>query len=429
MCLSPKYIENPELRYFRRHVKEVHFLRNWFYYTVDRPFYAPAPAEPITEDTYDRYYLVTHVHQHLPMYIPVPCGHCEECAAKKQSDIRVRMILEQLTHTCLPLFLTLTYSDEYLPPQGVNKEDVQLFFKRFRINYERHYGVSLDFRYCCFSEYGSQRRRPHYHMILFGIPQEDFYSIFYEIRDSWNKGFIHLKTCDCSKFNYVSKYVCKDSFLDSVPDGKNPNFWLASRGNGGIGSPCVHNEDFLIWAATDTFPRITVKVLGRLYEIFVPSYIRNKLVKPLRELIPKEIRDELSVYLRSVKYYSTYSRVNPLIEPWFNIDDFDYLREKYFMYSWMFDEVFDSDLFDKETTDTCSPDVICEQTRCSRSIIILKSFDVPIEDCLFSEHFRVYLSRRIKDIVDALDLPPADIRRQQIIAKALKRYSLNLDSQ
>ena len=60
-------------------------------------------------------------------------------------------------------FLTLTYSDEYLPKHGqLVKRDLQLFFKRLR----KHAG---PFRYVAAGEYGELKRRPHFHIALFGM--------------------------------------------------------------------------------------------------------------------------------------------------------------------------------------------------------------------------------------------------------------------
>lgn len=64
-------------------------------------------------------------------------------------------------------FLTLTYSDEFLPPDGgLVKADFQKFMKRLRKRYPKRV-----FRYLHCGEYGEENKRPHYHACLFG---EDF---------------------------------------------------------------------------------------------------------------------------------------------------------------------------------------------------------------------------------------------------------------
>lgn len=60
-------------------------------------------------------------------------------------------------------FLTLTYDDVNLPPHGqLVKRDLQLFFKRLR----KQFG---PFRYVACGEYGELKRRPHFHVALFGL--------------------------------------------------------------------------------------------------------------------------------------------------------------------------------------------------------------------------------------------------------------------
>ena len=63
-------------------------------------------------------------------------------------------------HNC---FLTLTYDEANLPRHGqLLKRDLQLFFKRLR-------KLMGPFRYVACGEYGDLRRRPHFHVALFGV--------------------------------------------------------------------------------------------------------------------------------------------------------------------------------------------------------------------------------------------------------------------
>lgn len=61
--------------------------------------------------------------------------------------------------------ITLTYSDEHLPRDGVQKRDLQLFFKRLRKDH--------SVRYFACGEYGDRFSRPHYHALLFGCDFRD----------------------------------------------------------------------------------------------------------------------------------------------------------------------------------------------------------------------------------------------------------------
>lgn len=63
-------------------------------------------------------------------------------------------------------FVTLTYDDEHVPPDGsLDKQAFPLFMKRLRKKYRA--------RYMMCGEYGDTRQRPHYHACLFGMDFPD----------------------------------------------------------------------------------------------------------------------------------------------------------------------------------------------------------------------------------------------------------------
>lgn len=65
-------------------------------------------------------------------------------------------------------FITLTYSDQFLPARGtLVKSDFQKFMKRLRKEYDDR---RISYFMC--GEYG-ELGRPHYHAILFGVDFED----------------------------------------------------------------------------------------------------------------------------------------------------------------------------------------------------------------------------------------------------------------
>lgn len=93
--------------------------------------------------------------------IEIRCGRCLGCRLARAKEWSVRLQHEQMMHDSSS-FVTLTYADEHLPPHGaLQYSDVQKFFRRLRKAGER-------FRYFVAGEYGSELRRPHYHVLLFG---------------------------------------------------------------------------------------------------------------------------------------------------------------------------------------------------------------------------------------------------------------------
>ena len=85
-----------------------------------------------------------------------------ECrlAYSREWAIRITHEAQLYERNC---FLTLTYSDEHLPRYGqLVKADLQKFFKRLR-------HVTGPFRYVAAGEYGDRKRRPHFHVAMFGV--------------------------------------------------------------------------------------------------------------------------------------------------------------------------------------------------------------------------------------------------------------------
>lgn len=72
------------------------------------------------------------------------------------------------------MFVTLTYSDQYLPFDvnslypTLRKDHLVKFYKRLRKSIE-----PFKIKYFACGEYGEQNLRPHYHMILFGLGLQD----------------------------------------------------------------------------------------------------------------------------------------------------------------------------------------------------------------------------------------------------------------
>ena len=111
----------------------------------------------------------------LPINQSVPCGKCIECLKDRQNSWKIRLCEESRDHL-FTYFFTLTYSDDNVPftfsDDGekllhFDKTHLQLWLKRHRMSYSRHFNRDVDFKYFICSEYGPNTGRPHYHGILF----------------------------------------------------------------------------------------------------------------------------------------------------------------------------------------------------------------------------------------------------------------------
>lgn len=172
--------------------------------------------------------------------IPVPCGKCPECLARRVSGWSFRLMqqdkVSQQAH-----FITLTYATEYLPfskngfptlTKG-QQGDLTLFFKRLRQAQQRLYKklrVPVELRrnikyYAC-GEYGTQRARPHYHVLLFDC--------FIElIQPAWQQGQIHYGTVSEASVGYTLKYMCKQGKIPlHARDDRQKEFSVMSKGLG-----------------------------------------------------------------------------------------------------------------------------------------------------------------------------------------------------
>ena len=108
-------------------------------------------------------------------YIEVPCGKCAECRDSYLLSLRQRAQVECMTSYAY--MVTLTYDDAHLPYlefTGDHGRHIKLYYadvshiqsmiKRLRT---RSLMVSRGLRYISVTEYGTNKFRPHHHMILF----------------------------------------------------------------------------------------------------------------------------------------------------------------------------------------------------------------------------------------------------------------------
>jgi len=115
----------------------------------------------------------------------IGCGRCVVCRINRARQWAVRCMMEAETSPCC-YFVTLTYDDDHLPVETclvdwrsgaaadlpvLRKKDLQDFMKRLRS--KLHYaGYKNDVRFFACGEYGSVWKtwRPHYHILLYGMP-------------------------------------------------------------------------------------------------------------------------------------------------------------------------------------------------------------------------------------------------------------------
>lgn len=177
----------------------------------------------------------------------VPCGKCPACKKAKSAEWVLRLQHEQ-QYWAFVSFLTLTYSDEFLPhnpefelgPDGegyltgrrvstLSHDDLTNFFKLLRYYVDQDY-PGRKIRYYAVGEYGQfNTKRPHYHAIIFGLDSKE---LSYYALKAWHAGFVYVSSANVRRLNYVALYSYKSQYLPSGHSGRIAPFSRMSQGLG-----------------------------------------------------------------------------------------------------------------------------------------------------------------------------------------------------
>lgn len=207
--------------------------------------------------------------------IPVPCGRCLNCKQRRVAQWSIRLMKEMEVSTSA-YFVTLTYDPLHVPitengfmtllknsKQNEKANEIeklrytgsdrslQAFFKRLRY-YELEYRDLYDrkikkvikrknIKYYGCGEYGSVRRRPHYHIIIFNLSSEESIRKAWataDVRNGITVDWIPFGGYDIGEVNnntidYCLKYICKDNWNRMHKnDDRVKEFSLMSKGLG-----------------------------------------------------------------------------------------------------------------------------------------------------------------------------------------------------
>lgn len=119
------------------------------------------------------------------------------------------------------LFVTLTYDDDHLPRDGgLDVHHLQLFMKRLRKAYDGDISIPESggrrpIRYFAAGEYGSETRRPHYHLLLFNLSLPDYSPLdgsgieLRSLRKLWPFGHHRVDGFTPGRAAYIAGYSAK----------------------------------------------------------------------------------------------------------------------------------------------------------------------------------------------------------------------------
>jgi len=150
------------------------------------------------------------------------------CRIALAREWAVRLVHELESHND-NIFVTLTYDKEHLPSdQSVRKIILQKYMKRLRKVVQEEEEKRIKFYSC--GEYGFERSRPHYHLLIYGLGLRHKKLI----QDLWKNGHVEPGYISFFSARYVAGYVFEKygSDKDGSMIGRERPFNLMSKGLG-----------------------------------------------------------------------------------------------------------------------------------------------------------------------------------------------------
>lgn len=211
----------------------------------------------------------------------IPCGRCMCCRTNTRKKWTGRILLESMDHL-FNSFLTLTYDDDHIESDSLIKEDLTLYLKKIR-------NAIGSFRYYACGEYGDKTKRPHFHVILFGVKTDpEIKQILFE---KWGKGFISMYELNKARASYTARYVQKKLYGDKAKEDPRIQPYAVMSRRPGIGLNAMPAlADSLLKYNVSIQYRLTGKLLHKgLYKIGKETYpLDNYMVKKMTDHVIKE---------------------------------------------------------------------------------------------------------------------------------------------
>lgn len=227
---------------------------------------------------YNNYYLFNPTTGEIKkVYQLSECCKCNICQEKRKNILLSRLTLHSAIEQTPPILLTLTYNQENYDLEKEYKtekqtKDIQDFLKLLRY-YISYYDQNIKIKYVCCSEFGSQRGRLHYHLIIYGIPQNSFFRDNYIPKNAHERFIYSLKHNESLTIN-IAQYVYK-----------------AWKGKGKIRAEIARD---MIGAYSAKYIGKTVKEVGK-------KTISLKSIRLGLEYLQKNINPSKDVYIEKIK--------------------------------------------------------------------------------------------------------------------------------
>jgi len=220
--------------------------------------------------------------------VPVACGKCMYCKNKRVAGWAARLMNKEM-HSSFAFFVTFTYDTEHLMFCPKNRptlypNHLTAYWKKLR----KFFPEKAISYYAC-GEYGSNKKRPHYHAIVFFNNEkiQPLYAIK-QMEQCWEHGEIFVGTVTAESVAYTLKYISKKP---SVPqyrgDTRTREFQRSSKG---LGLDYI-SRDVLNWHYDLLTERAYIPLNGG-GKAPIPRYLKDKIYSKEQKRIIGEYMQE-----------------------------------------------------------------------------------------------------------------------------------------
>lgn len=284
----------------------------------------------------------------------VQCRKCIGCLQDRSREWSIRGYFESLKSPKQNYFITLTYNNENLPRNEIGNpttipSTISEFMKALRKKWKIKYGWNEKINFIGADEYGSLNNRPHYHIIIFGLPflndlietgeKNELNQKYYQsatLEKLWHRGIVKIGKVNYESISYVTRYTIKKSHVPSKNNyinwNINPEKLHFSKGIGleyfKQNYEAIYRDDKVTFITakgkkTSSPPRYFDRKMAELYPDMVQSNkkerekkyqtIRNEQVKDWEKRTGKKYTDLLGTE-QSEKYKKIKKLKNKLHE-------------------------------------------------------------------------------------------------------------------
>lgn len=202
--------------------------------------------------------------------VPVPCGRCPPCKLRRVNNWVFRLLQEEKVSTAAH-FVTFTYDTRFVPISEngfmtLRKKDFQDFMKRLR-----KLCADVKLKYYAVGEYGTNNKRPHYHAVIFNVPNISLFAQAWALGGD-SLGSIHVGKVSGDSIAYTMKYIDKQGGKKlHARDDREPEFPLMSKC---LGANYLTDE-VIDYHRSDISRMYVTREGGQ--KVSLPRYYRNKI--------------------------------------------------------------------------------------------------------------------------------------------------------